>query len=281
MVLNPIIVEQFVRQTLLEDLGHGRDVTSELLIPGDAQARGVLVSRDSGILAGLVPALTAFTLSDPDFSFEIMAQDGDLLAPGSEIAMIEGPARAMLSAERTALNIMTHLSGIASLTAVYVNEVKKTKARIAATRKTLPGLRYFQKYAVGIGGGYPHRYGLDDAILIKDNHIEVAGSIKDAINNIKQNAGHMLRVEIEAETLEQVKQIVKTGGVDVVLLDNMDVKTLQKAVALIGGKFITEASGGVSLETVAEIAATGVDYISVGELTHSAQALDIGLDIQS
>jgi nicotinate-nucleotide pyrophosphorylase (carboxylating) len=279
-MLNPIIVKQFVRQTLLEDIGHGRDVTGELLIPGNVNARGVITSRDAGILAGLIPALTAFTLSDPDFSIDVLAQDGDLLAPGSEIAVIEGPARAMLSAERTALNIMTHLSGIASMTAVYVNEVKHTKARIAATRKTLPGLRYFQKYAVGVGGGYPHRYGLDDALLIKDNHIAVAGGIKDAISNIKDSAGHMLRIEIEVETLDQLKQVIKIGGVDNILLDNMDLKTLKKAVELIGGKYVTEASGGVTLETVANIAETGVDYISVGALTHSASSLDIGLDIE-
>ncbi len=278
-MLSPLLVEDFVRKALLEDLGHGRDVTSLALIPGDADARGVLTSRQPGILAGLVPALTAFTFSDPDFEIEIAVQDGDLLAPGAEIAAISGPARALLTAERTALNILSHLSGIASITAVYVNEVKHTKAKITCTRKTLPGLRYFQKYAVNVGGGSNHRYGLDDAILIKDNHIAIAGGIKQAIDLANQAAGHMLRIEIEVDTLDQLKQVLKTGGVDAVLLDNMDTETLKKAVEMTAGRITTEASGGVSLETVTEIAETGVDYISVGALTHSASSLDIALDI--
>ena len=281
-MLNPLYIEDFVRKALLEDLGGGRDVTSDLLIPGDKIARGVLRARQAGIVAGLAPALTAFSLSDPDFSFEIMLNDGDFVSDGGDIAVIEGPARPMLTAERTALNILSHLSGIATMTALYAQEVArvKAKARITCTRKTLPGLRVFQKYAVEVGGGSPHRYSLNDAILIKDNHIYAAGGIKVALGNIKKHAGHMLTVEIEVETLKQLEEVLKVGGADVVLLDNMSPATLKKAVAMARGKLVTEASGGVNLDNVAQIAKTGVDYISVGALTHSAQALDIGLDVE-
>lgn len=281
-MLNPLYIEQFVRNALLEDLGGGRDVTSDILIPGDKMARGVLRARQGGIIAGLAPALTAFSLSDPDFSFEIMFNDGDFVSDGGDIAVIEGPARAMLTAERTALNIFCHLSGIATMTAMYVDEVAraKAKAKITCTRKTLPGLRVFQKYAVEAGGGSPHRYGLNDGVLIKDNHIEVAGSIKVALRHARAKAGHMQRISIEVETLKQLEDVLKAGGADVVLLDNMALPTLKKAAAMAKGKLVTEASGGVNLDNVADIARTGVDYISVGALTHSALALDIGLDVE-
>ncbi len=274
-----VIIEDFVKRALLEDLGHGRDVTSEFLIPPAAETTGVLRARSHGILAGLIPALTAFTLMDQDFEIEVYAGDGDVLLPGQEIAKLSGPAQALMSAERTALNILSHLSGIASMTAVYVAEAEGTHAKIAATRKTLPGLRAFQKYAVEVGGGAPHRYGLDDAVLIKDNHIAIAGGIRAALEAAKERAGHMLKIEIEVDTLEQLEEVLYVDISDNVLLDNFSVADLKKAVKMVGGKAVTEASGGVTLETVAKIAKTGVDYISVGALTHSVQALDIGLDI--
>lgn len=294
-MLSPLIIEPFIRNALLEDLGHGRDITSEAIIPASAAAKATLRARGSGILAGLVPALSAFSYTDSDCAFEVMAQDGDMLFPGQDIAVIEGPARAILAAERTGLNILMHLSGIATLTAVFVQETKGTKAQITCTRKTLPGMRVFQKYAVRVGGGVNHRHGLDDMILIKDNHIAVAGSIKDALSMANDAAGHSRKIEIEVDSLKQLEQVLAfhakhKGGVDAVLLDNMSPAMLKKAAAMTKGygvkngvftpSPVLEASGGVNLETVRAIALTGVDYISVGALTHSAPALDIGLDVK-
>lgn len=276
---HPLIIEDFVKKALLEDLGHGFDLTSQILIPEHVSASAVLKSRQNGVIAGLIPALTAFTLTDPDFDITVNVNDGDIVENGDIIAEIIGPARAMLTAERTCLNIISHLSGIATLTAQYVEALKGTKAKVTCTRKTLPGLRNFQKYAVLVGGGSNHRFGLDDAILIKDNHIEVAGSIKDAIKAAKSACGHTKKIEIEVESLKQVEEVLKSGGVDIIMLDNMNVTTLKKAVALIKGKIVTEASGGITLESIRAVAKTGVDYISCGVLTNSAPALDIGLDI--
>jgi nicotinate-nucleotide pyrophosphorylase (carboxylating) len=279
MTLSPLLIEDAVRAALKEDLGHGFDATAQAVVPGDAMLAGRIVSRENGILAGLIPGMTAFTFTDPDFSIEIGKQDGDLLEPGDVIAAIEGPARALLTAERTALNFMTHMSGIATLTARYVQEVEGTGARIACTRKTLPGLRAFQKYAVVAGGGVNHRFGLDDAILIKDNHIAVAGGIEQALESARASCGHMMKIEIEVDTLKQLDAVLKHGGADVVMLDNFSLKDLKAAVKKISGAMITEASGGVTLNTVRAIAETGVDVISVGAITHSAPALDIALDI--
>jgi nicotinate-nucleotide pyrophosphorylase (carboxylating) len=279
-MLSNLLIEEIVKRTLLEDLGRGFDLTGNLLIPGDANARAVLRARQPGVLCGLIPALTSFSLTDPDFSFEVEAQDGDLLQAGDAIAIVEGPARPLLSAERTALNFLIHLSGIATLTAVFVNEVEDTKARITCTRKTLPGLRSLQKYAVTVGGGYNHRFGLDDAILIKDNHIALAGSIAGVLDKARDGAGHMVKIEIEVDTLAQLEEVLSSGKADVVLLDNFSVPDLKAAVKLVKGRIVTEASGGVTLDNVAEIARTGVDYISSGALTHSAAALDIGLDVE-
>ena len=276
--MNPFLIETIVRQALLEDLGHGRDITSELLIPADADAKAILRARAPGTLAGLIVGLSAFTLTDADFEITVHANDGDKLTPGQPIAEIEGPARSLLTAERTALNFIQHLSGIATLTARYVEKTEGTNAKIACTRKTIPNLRALQKYAVRCGGGHNHRSGLDDAVLIKDNHIAVAGGIAAALNAAR-HAGHTLKIEIEVDTIKQLEEVLSHGGADIVLLDNMDASTLKKAVALAKGKIITEASGGVTLETVGAIAETGVDYISVGALTHSAPALDLGLDI--
>lgn len=278
-MISNLIIEDIVRKTLLEDLGRGFDLTGNILIPGDALGRAVLKTRQPGVLCGLIPALTAFSLTDPDFSFEVAAQDGDIIQPGEVIATIEGPARAMLSAERTALNFLIHLSGISTLTAAFVDEVEGTNARITCTRKTLPGLRTLQKYAVVTGGGYNHRFGLDDAILIKDNHIALAGSIAAVLDKARAGAGHMVKIEIEVDTLDQFHEVLDSGKADVVLLDNFTLPDLAEAAALAEGKILTEASGGVNLSNVRKVAETGVDYISSGALTHSAAALDIGLDI--
>ncbi|MCE7887298.1 MAG: carboxylating nicotinate-nucleotide diphosphorylase [Alphaproteobacteria bacterium PRO2] len=276
--MNALLIEKLVREALMEDLGHGRDVTSELLIPSDASAKAVLRARAPGIIAGLIVGLSAFTLSDGDFEITLHANDGETVEAGQDIAEIEGPARPLLTAERTALNFIQQMSGVATLTGKYVEKIKGTHAKITCTRKTVPNLRALQKYAVRCGGGHNHRSGLDDMILIKDNHIAVAGGIEAALDLVS-NAGHGLKIEIEVDTLKQLEAVLKHGGADIVMLDNFKPADLKKAVSLAKGKIVTEASGGVTLETVRAIAETGVDYISVGALTHSAPALDMGLDI--
>ncbi|MGQ0526529.1 MAG: carboxylating nicotinate-nucleotide diphosphorylase [Alphaproteobacteria bacterium] len=277
-MLSPLIIETIVRAALLEDLGHGRDITTETLVPASARAGAIIRARKPGILAGRDIGLAAFTLTDPDFDIEIHAVDGDILEAGQDIASVEGPASAILTAERTALNFMMHMSGIATLTRHYVEAIRGTKARILDTRKTLPGLRPLQKYAVTMGGGFNHRMGLDDMVMIKDNHLIVSENINEAINDCRERLGHTVKIEVEVDTLEQLTEVLGNGRADIVLLDNMDIQTLEKAVKMVAGKMITEASGGVKLETVKAIAETGVDYISVGALTHSAPALDLGLD---
>jgi nicotinate-nucleotide pyrophosphorylase (carboxylating) len=276
--MNTLLIEKLVREALLEDLGHGRDVTSELLIPSNANAKAVLRARAPGIIAGLIVGLSAFTLSDGDFEITLHANDGETVEAGQDIAEIEGPARPLLTAERTALNFIQQMSGVATLTGKYVEKIKGTDAKITCTRKTVPNLRALQKYAVRCGGGHNHRSGLDDMILIKDNHIAVAGGVKEALDAVS-NAGHGLKIEIEVDTLKQLESVLKHGGADIVMLDNFKLGDLKKAVSMTKGKIITEASGGVTLDTVRVIAETGVDYISVGALTHSAPALDLGLDI--
>lgn len=279
MNLSNLYIERIVRMALEEDLGHGHDVTSETLIPVSEQATATLRARQSGVLAGLMLALSAFSLTDIDFDMSVHKQDGEWLEEGEVIAEITGPARALLTAERVALNFLTHLSGIATLTHKYVEEIKGTGAEICDTRKTIPGLRMFQKYAVSIGGGANHRFGLDDAILIKDNHIAIAGGIDQALNQAKMLAGHMVKIEIEVDTLEQLQEVIDNGNADVVMLDNMNADMMKEAVEMAQGRMAIEASGGITLETVRAIAESGVHYISVGALTHSAPALDIALDI--
>ncbi|MET0313606.1 MAG: carboxylating nicotinate-nucleotide diphosphorylase, partial [Hansschlegelia sp.] len=247
-------------------------------IPSAARARVAIVSRQSGRLAGLQLAEAAFAALDPLIEFSSEKADGDAIAPGDVIARIDGPARAVLTAERTALNFLGHLSGVATATATYANLIAHTKAKICCTRKTLPGLRVFEKYAVRCGGGSNHRFGLDDAILIKDNHIAVAGGVEQALLAAKAHAGHLVKIEIEVDDLDQLDRVIAEGA-DVVLLDNMGPETLREAVRRIGGRMIAEASGNVSLETVVAIAESGVDLISVGRITHSAPNFDFGLDI--
>jgi nicotinate-nucleotide pyrophosphorylase (carboxylating) len=275
--LPDILIEPLVRRALEEDLGRAGDVTALATTKAGETLRARFVARQGGRIAGLSPARITAALVDPALSFSVLMNDGASVSAGAAVAEISGPARAVLTAERTALNFMTHLSGIATLTAAYVDAVKGTRARIAATRKTLPGLRALQKQAVVAGGGWPHRYGLDDAILIKDNHIAAAGGIGEALKRARDFAGHMIVIEVEVDSLAQLETALPFKP-HAVLLDNFTNDDLKRAVALAHGQTILEASGGVNLGAVRAIAETGVDVISVGALTHSAPALDIGLD---
>ncbi len=279
MQLPSILIEELVRSALKEDLGHGLDITSAAALSPHLEARGIFKAREEGVLAGLIFALSTFHHVDPDIELEIFAQDGEILDATQGIAVVSGPAQAILTAERVALNFLTHMSGIASLTRHYVLAVQGTNAKICDTRKTLPGLRAIQKYSVRAGGGFNHRFGLDDAILIKDNHIAAAGGIAEVLDMARSNTGHMVKIEIEVDTFEQLEDVLKHGGADIVMLDNFSTEDLLRGVKMVDGKMITEASGGVTLNTVKDIAETGVDVISVGALTHSAPSLDIGLDI--
>jgi nicotinate-nucleotide pyrophosphorylase (carboxylating) len=276
--LNPLLIEDAVRRALDEDLGRAGDITTLATIPASATGRLVIVAREPGVIAGFAPAEAAFRVFDPQVRFQAGLADGDAVTAGRVVATVEGPARSILSAERVALNFMGRMSGIASLTARYVDEVKHTRARIVCTRKTTPGFRAFEKYAVRCGGGSNHRFGLDDAVLIKDNHIAVAGGIAQALRAAKATIGHLVKIEIEVDSLDQLRDVIAEGA-DVVLLDNMGPDLLREAVAMVDGRMKTEASGGINLSTVRAIAETGVDMISVGALTHSAKVLDLGLDI--
>ena len=277
-VLSDILVAGAVRAALSEDLGLAGDVTSAATIPAGALAKAVLAARKPGCLAGLALAESAFNTLDPSITFEAALHDGDRLLAGSTIARVRGPARAILAAERVALNFLSHVSGVATETARLVSLISHTRARICCTRKTTPGLRAFEKYAVRCGGGWNHRFGLYDAILIKDNHIAVAGSISAAIDKARAAAGHLVKVEVEVDTLKQLDEAM-TARPEVVLLDNMKPETLRQAVALVDGRALTEASGGITPDTVTAIAETGVDFISSGWITHSSPALDLGLDV--
>ena len=276
--LPDIILDPLVRLALAEDLGRAGDLTTDATIPVGTQMACEIRARKPGHLAGLDAAAYALKLVDASVSLDQKMQDGSPLTPGDTIARLEGPARSILTAERVMLNFIGRLSGIATLTAQYVAQTEGTKARIVCTRKTTPGHRAVEKRAVRCGGGTSHRYGLDDAILIKDNHIAACGgSVAKTLERARAYAGHLRMIEIEVDTLEQLQTALPLGP-DAVLLDNMDNKTLRQAVAMIGGHCIAEASGGVTLDTVAGIASTGVDFISVGALTHSAINLDVGMD---
>ncbi|MGJ4969510.1 MULTISPECIES: carboxylating nicotinate-nucleotide diphosphorylase [unclassified Bradyrhizobium] len=275
--LSPLLYEPLVRMALLEDLGRAGDITTDAIVPAEQRASLKLRARQHGVIAGLDVARCAFQVVSPDVRMEIVRPDGSPVAPGDAIATISGPARALLTGERVALNFLCRLSGVASATASLVSAVKGTKAQIVCTRKTTPGLRALEKYAVRAGGGGNHRFGLDDAVLIKDNHIAIAGGIQAAITRAKAHAGHLVKIEVEVDTLAQLEQAL-TLGVDAVLLDNMTPAELETAVGMISGKAISEASGRITVETAPAIAAAGVDLISVGWITHSSAALDIGLD---
>jgi nicotinate-nucleotide pyrophosphorylase (carboxylating) len=271
------MIEALVRNALLEDLGRAGDLTTDAIVPADLTAKAVLSARQSGVVAGLDLAVMAFRLIDPTVTIEVHRPDGARLQPGDDIATLEGPARGLLTAERVALNFLSHLSGIATATAAIADAIRPYGVRVTDTRKTTPGLRQVQKYAVRVGGGANHRFGLDDAILIKDNHIAVAGGLAPAVERARAYAGHLVKIEVEVDTLEQLETALALD-VEAVLLDNMTPDQLRRAVAMVDGRAITEASGRITPTTAVEIAATGVDLISVGWLTHSVQILDIGLD---
>ena len=278
--LSPLEIEQAVARALAEDLGRAGDVTSIATVPESTQGRAVVAARKAGTIAGLPLVEAAFRKLAPEMKIEAHARDGVAVAAKTSLMTVTGPARAMLASERVALNFIGHLSGIATATAEYVRRVAHTRTRVTCTRKTLPGLRALQKYAVRCGGGFNHRFGLDDAILIKDNHIAVAGGIRPVLEGARGKVGHLVKIEIEVDSLEQLREVLDTGLADVVLLDNFEVPRLRDAVAMVKGRLVTEASGGITLDTVAAIAETGVDYVSSGALTHSVINLDIGLDIE-
>ena len=274
---SPLLVEPLVRAALAEDLGRAGDLTSELTVPAEAHGTVRLMARKAGVLAGLNAAEIAFHLVDPSLTVAIAIADGGRVKPGDRIASITGALRAVLTAERVALNFAGHLSGVATATAALVDAVAGTKARITCTRKTLPGLRLLEKYAVRCGGGFNHRFGLDDAVLIKDNHIAAAGGIAKALERVRAGLGHMAKVEIEVDTLAQLEEALALKA-DTILLDNMTPEELKHAVAMNAGRAVLEASGNVTAATVRAIAQSGVDYISSGAITHSAPNLDLGLD---
>ena len=278
--LDEVLLKPLVKAALTEDLGRRGDVTSQATIPATMQAQLQIKARQAGVICGMDLARLSFALVDAQIEFAAQVVDGETVAAGTVLAIVSGNARHLLTAERTALNFMTHLSGIATATRQIVDSVAEYPAQITCTRKTIPGLRTVQKYAVRCGGGRNHRLGLDDAILIKDNHIAIAGDIKTAIQQAQDFAGHLIPIEVEVDTLEQLEQALD-AGVSLVLLDNMSPETLSKAVAMCKGRAKTEASGGITPETVQAVAETGVDFIAMGYLTHSTTALDIGLDFSA
>jgi nicotinate-nucleotide pyrophosphorylase (carboxylating) len=278
--ISPLAIDEAVIRALDEDLGRAGDVTSIATVPEGTRARAVLVARKAGAIAGLPFAVAAFRKLDPDVEIVAHARDGAVVAAKTPLMTIAGDARAVLGAERVALNFVGGLSGIATATNDFVRRIAHTRARVCCTRKTTPGLRAAQKYAVRCGGGFNHRFGLDDAILIKDNHIAIAGGIRAVLTRAKSVAGHLVKIEIEVDTLAQLGEVLDVGLADAVLLDNMDLLTMTQAVAIVAGRLVIEASGGITLDSAAAIAACGVDYLSSGAITHSSSNLDVGLDIE-
>ncbi|HEX3936709.1 MAG TPA: carboxylating nicotinate-nucleotide diphosphorylase [Xanthobacteraceae bacterium] len=278
--VSPLEIEAAVLRALEEDLGRAGDITSIATVPEDTQGRAVVNARQAGRIAGLPLVEAAFKRLAPDIDIAAHARDGLTIAAGTRLMTISGNARAILGTERVALNFLGHLSGIATATAAFAARIAHTKARVICTRKTTPGLRALEKYAVRCGGGTNHRFGLDDAMLIKDNHIAVAGGIAAVLKRAKRAAGHLVKIEIEVDSLDQLAEVLEVGLADVVMIDNFDLASMRKAVALVAGRLVIEASGGIALDTAAAIAETGVDYLSSGALTHSVTNLDVGLDIE-
>ncbi len=274
-----LLIEPIVRAALIEDLGRAGDITTDAVVPAETRIAAVIAARQPGVLAGLEAGLLAFELLDPNLRIERLSTEGSRIERGQTVARIAGRARPVLAAERTALNLICRLSGVATATRALVDAIAGTKARIVCTRKTTPGLRIFEKEAVRLGGGANHRFGLDDAMLIKDNHVALAGGVGAALERARAHAGHLVKIELEVDTLDQLAEALE-HGVDAVLLDNMDPPTLRRAVAMVAGRAVTEASGRITRETAPAIAATGVDLISSGWITHSAPILDLGLDIE-
>jgi nicotinate-nucleotide pyrophosphorylase (carboxylating) len=278
--LSPLELEAVISRALAEDLGRAGDITSVATIPEHMTARAVVIARKDGVISGLPLAAATFEKLAPKITIAGHARDGDRVSAKTMLLTVTGPARAVLAGERVALNLLGHLSGVSTATAEFVRRVAGTRTRICCTRKTTPGLRAVEKYAVRCGGGFNHRFGLDDAILIKDNHIAVAGGIRAVLERARSVAGHLVKIEIEVDTLDQLREVLAVGLADAVLLDNMDVTTMRTAVELVAGKFPLEASGNVTLDNIAAIAQSGVDYASSGWITHSAPNLDVGLDIE-
>jgi nicotinate-nucleotide pyrophosphorylase (carboxylating) len=277
-MMNPIALKQFIREVLNEDIGAG-DLTTEALVPPGHRSSCLFIAKQTGVVAGLPVAELVFQELDPSCRFTPLVDEGTEVEKGTAIARISGPTRAILTGERVALNLMQRMSGIATLTRALVKQLEGLNCKVLDTRKTTPGLRQLEKYAVRVGGGINHRYGLSHGVMIKDNHIAMAGGLGRAIELVSKRVGHMVQIEVEADTLEQVKEILKYD-VDAILLDNMDPDTLREAVKLIGGRVFTEASGGITPETIRKVAETGVDAVSLGWITHSANALDISLDFE-
>jgi nicotinate-nucleotide pyrophosphorylase (carboxylating) len=275
-----LLYEDVVRRALLEDLGRAGDITTDAIAPPELSGRAAVVARAAGRVAGLEPALHAFRLIDSGCRMDVRLRDGSDAVAGDVVARITASARALLAAERTALNLLGHLSGIATVTRDVVKRLDGLKTRVACTRKTTPGLRALEKHAVRVGGGSTHRYGLDDAVLVKDNHVALAGGITEAVLRVRMSVGHLVKVEVEVDTLAQLDDALAIG-VDAVLLDNMDLATLREAVRRARGRTLTEASGGIHPESVREVAETGVDLVSLGWLTHSAPSLDVALDVEA
>jgi nicotinate-nucleotide pyrophosphorylase (carboxylating) len=278
--LSPLEIDDAVTRALAEDLGRAGDVTSIATIPERTRAKAVVVARKGGSISGLPLVEAALRKLDPGVALTAHKRDGAAVAAKTALMTIDGDARAVLAAERVALNFLGHLSGVATEVAAFVKLMAHTKARVCCTRKTTPGLRALEKYAVRCGGGFNHRFGLDDAILIKDNHIAVAGGITAVLTRAKAVAGHLVKIEIEVDRLDQLREVLDTGLADVALLDNMSLDDMREAVAMVAGKLVLEASGGITLESAAAIAETGVDYLSSGAITHSAPNLDVALDIE-
>ncbi|PTM60042.1 carboxylating nicotinate-nucleotide diphosphorylase [Desmospora activa] len=275
--MNRLHLQQLVREALNEDIGYG-DWTSEVLIPASHISQARLIAKEEGVVAGLEVAREVFAQWDPQLTFNPVVRDGAPVAPGEVLVQLEGSTRSILTAERVALNLLQRMSGIATVTQRVVRSLAGLPCRVLDTRKTTPGLRMLEKWAVQIGGGTNHRFGLSHGVMIKDNHIVAAGGLREAVECVRQRVGHMVQVEVEADTLEQVREAVELD-IDALLLDNMDLSTLREAVQLAQGKAWTEASGGITPENARAVAETGVDAISLGWLTHSAPALDISLDL--
>ncbi|MEQ8237283.1 MAG: carboxylating nicotinate-nucleotide diphosphorylase [Syntrophomonadaceae bacterium] len=269
-------LDETIKRALEEDIAHG-DITTENLIAPEQKARGVFLAKTPGIVAGIEVSKRVFTLLDPDTEFEILKKDGEEIEPGDIIAVVRGRARTLLTGERTALNFLQRMSGIASQTRRLVDMIKYSKSQLVDTRKTTPGLRVLEKYAVRVGGARNHRFGLYDGVMIKDNHIQAVGSITQAISDLRQKVPHTVKIEVEVDNFEQLHEALQAGA-DIILLDNMDVYELAQAVEAVEGQVLLEASGGINAGNIVEVAQTGVDFISMGALTHSVHSLDISLD---
>jgi len=272
-----ILIDKIIEQALLEDIGTG-DITTESIIPSNLKAKGIIKTFEKGVIAGLDIACLVFQKLDAEIVFQEKTKDGTKVIRGKELAEITGPARTILMGERVALNFLQRMSGIATITSKFCEEVKDFPVRIVDTRKTTPGLRILEKYAVRMGGGYNHRFGLYDAVLIKDNHIAVAGGIKSAVDSVRKQSSHTVKIEVEVESLSQLQEALK-AQVDIIMLDNMDLETIKEAVKMVKGKILIEASGEITLEKVRKIAQAGIDLISIGALTHSVKSLNISMEI--